>query len=184
MSNSHPDRPGDPSGPPRYSADGGDQYGAARPTGAAPPEVGRLLTLTLASAGLYLLNRLAGLFASLSADMSQSYEELGLSPDQIAQAESAATVTTIVTIVVALALYALIYVFLKKGKNWARILGIVLSILSVVTTGIGLLGALAYGGVGIVLLLLGLLLIVVNVLWLVTAFKAPVKQWFSQLHVA
>lgn len=183
MSDPHPDRPGDPAGPPRYSAAGGDQYGAARPTGAAPPEVGRLLTLTLASAGLYLLNRVAGLVASFSADMSQSYAELGLSADQIAQAESAATVTTIVTLVVALALYALIYVFLKKGKNWARVLGIVLSVLSIVTTAIGLLGALAYGGVGIVLLVLGLLLLVVNVLWLVTAFKAPVRQWFSQLHL-
>ncbi|MFF0944825.1 hypothetical protein ACFYE2_11440 [Kocuria sp. CPCC 205300] len=180
MSDPHPDRSGNPAGPPRYSADNGDQYGAARPTGDAPPEVGRLLTLTLASAGVYFLNQIAGLFT----DQSQRYADLGLSADQIAQAESGATVTTIVTVVVALAIYALIYVFLKKGKNWARVLGIVLSILSIVGAGIGLLGTLAFGGVGIVLLVLGLLLIVVNVLWLVTAFKAPVKQWFSQLHLA
>lgn len=183
VSNPYPDRPGKPSGPPSYNAAGGDQYGAGRPA-AAPPELGRLLTLTLASAGLYLLNQLVGLYASSTADMSETYEQLGLSADQIAQTQSTAMVTSIVMLLIALGLYALVYVFLKKGKNWARILGIVLSILSIVTSGIGLFGALMYGGVGIVLLILGLLLIVVNVLWLVTAFKAPVKQWFAQPHMA
>ncbi|MGQ1798810.1 hypothetical protein ACT4S5_16985 [Kocuria oceani] len=183
MSNPYPDRPGQPSGPPSYNASGGDQYGGGRPA-AAPPELGRLLTLTLASAGLYLLNQLVGLYASSTADMSETYEQLGLSADQIAQTQSTAMVTSIVTMLIALGLYALIYVFLKKGKNWARILGIVLSILSIVINGLGLFGALLYGGLGVVLLILGLLLIVVNVLWLVTAFKAPIKQWFARPHMA
>lgn len=190
MSNPYPQQSdGSRGGPPQYQASG-DQYGAGqyrggqngggRP-GAAPPEVQRLLTLTLVSAAVYLLNGLVDLIASATVDMTESYRDMGLSADQIAVAEqtgSVATVTGIVVLAVALGLYALVYVFLKKGSNWARVLGIVLSVLSVVGTLIGLLGVMVYGGLGIVLLVLGLLLVVVNVLWLVTAFKAPVKHWF------
>ena len=163
MSNPYPQQPeGARGGPPQYQA-GGDQYGAHQGghPGAAPPEVKRLLTLTLVSAAVYLLNQVVGLITA--AD----------------QASGIGQITGIVMLVIALGLYALVYVFLKKGKNWARVLGIVLSILSVVGTLIGLLGAMAYGGLGIVLLVLGLVLVVVNVLWLVTAFKAPVKEWFT-----
>ncbi|MFI7581192.1 hypothetical protein [Kocuria kalidii] len=172
-------------GPPQYQATG-DQYGAGRP-GAAPPEVKRLLTLTLVSAGLYLLNEIVGLVVTSSVDLTERYREMGLSAEEIAVAEQTggvALISGIVTLVIALGLYALVYVFLKKGKNWARVLGIVLSILSVIGTLIGVLGALAYGGSGIVLLVLGLLLVVVNVLWLVTAFKAPVKHWFASHRTA
>ncbi|MEX5296045.1 hypothetical protein QYM41_12280 [Kocuria sp. CPCC 205268] len=193
MSNPYPQQPEGPrGGPPQYQAGGGDQYGAGqyagggRP-GAAPPEVKRLLTLTLVSAAVYLLNGLVDLFATATVDMTETYREMGLSPEQIAVAEQTggvATVTGVLVLAVALGLYALVYVFLKKGKNWARVLGIVLSVLSVLGTLIGLLGVMAYGGLGIVLLVLGLLLVVVNVLWLVTAFKAPVKHWFAPARMA
>ncbi|MFE7632349.1 hypothetical protein [Kocuria sp. NPDC057446] len=188
MSNPYPQQPeGARGGPPQYQATG-DQYGAGPGhPGAAPPEVKRLLTLTLVSAAVYLLNDIVGMVVAATADTTAMYQELGLSPDQIAAADQAAgvgQVTGIVLLVIALGLYALVYVFLKKGRNWARVLGIVLSILSVVGTLIGLLGAMAYGGLGIVLLILGLLLVVVNVLWLVTAFKAPVKHWFAPRRTA
>ncbi|KLU09652.1 hypothetical protein BJF77_00685 [Kocuria sp. CNJ-770] len=184
VSNPYPDRPGQPSGPPSYNASGGDQYGGGRPA-AAPPELGRLLTLTLASAGLYLLSQLVSLFTSFSGDQTAVLEESGLSADQIASLQGTATITSIVLIVVAMALYALIYVFLKKGKNWARILGIVLGIISVVSTVLGLLvGGMAIAGLGIVSLILAIAFVVVNVLWLVTAFKAPIKQWFARPHMA
>ncbi|MGX5357531.1 hypothetical protein [Kocuria sp. KH4] len=184
MSNPYPDRPGTPSGPPSYNAAGGDRYGAGRPA-AAPPELGRLLTLTLASAGIYLLSQLVSLFTSSSGEQTAALEEAGLSAEQIASTQGIAMVTTIVLIVVAMVLYALIYVFLKKGKNWARVLGIVLGILSVVTTVLGLfVGGMAIAGLGIVSLILAVLFVVVNVLWLVTAFKAPVKQWFARPHMA
>ena len=88
-------------------------------------------------------------------------------------------ITSIAVIVVALVVYALVYVFLRKGRNWARVLGIVLTILSTVVTVIGILGTLAIGGPGIVVTLLSVVFVVVNVLWLATAFRAPVKQWFS-----
>ncbi|GAA1763950.1 hypothetical protein [Kocuria aegyptia] len=187
MSNPYPQQPeGARGGLPQYQATG-DQYGAgAGHPGAAPPEVKRLLTLTLVSAAVYLLNDIVGLVVAATADTAAMYREMGLSADQIAAAEQTggiATVTGIVMLVIALGLYALVYVFLKKGKNWARVLGIVLSVLSVIGTLIGLLGAMAYGGLGIVLLVLGLVLVVVNVLWLVTAFKAPVKQWYAPRHM-
>ena len=184
MSNPYPQQPeGARGGPPQYQA-GGDQYGAHQGghPGAAPPEVKRLLTLTLVSAAVYLLNDIVGIIAATTVDTTEMYREMGLSADQIAAADQASgigQITGIVMLVIALGLYALVYVFLKKGKNWARVLGIVLSILSVVGTLIGLLSAMAYGGLGIVLLALGLALVVVNVLWLVTAFKAPVKEWFA-----
>ena len=184
MSNPYPQQPeGAGGGPPQYQATG-DQYGAGHGgghPGAAPPEVNRLLTLTLVSAAVYLLNQVVGLLTTSSTDMTASYEQSGLSADQIAQTESVAMITTVVLVVIALALYALVYVFLKKGKNWARVLGVVLAILSTLAVLLGLLTTVMMGlsGLGVVGLVLGLLLVVVNVLWLVTAFKAPVKHWFA-----
>ncbi|MFF0990628.1 hypothetical protein [Kocuria nitroreducens] len=184
MSNPYPQQPeGARGGPPQYQATG-DQYGAGhgggRP-GVAPPEVQRLLTLTLVSAAVYLLNQVVGLITTSSTDMSASYEQAGLSAEQIAQTESVGTIVAVGVIVVALVLYALVYVFLKKGKNWARVLGIVLAILSSLGVLLGLLTTAMMGlsGLGIVGLAVGLVLVVVNVLWLVTAFKAPVKHWFA-----
>ncbi|MFW3385959.1 UNVERIFIED_CONTAM: hypothetical protein RF648_08145 [Kocuria sp. CPCC 205274] len=183
MSNPYPQQPeGARGGPPQYQA-GGDQYGAHQGghPGAAPPEVKRLLTLTLVSAAVYLLNQVVGLITTAGTDMSASYEQAGLSAEQIAQTQGVATIFSVGIIVLALALYALVYVFLKKGKNWARVLGIVLAILSTLGVLLGLVTTALVGlsGLGIVGLLLGLVLVVVNVLWLVTAFKAPVKEWFA-----
>lgn len=192
MSNQYPQHPGgapEPAGGlPRYTPTG-DQYGAGRPDPAtAPPEVRRLLTLTLASAVLYLLSQLVSLFGTDTADTADALQQQGLSAAEAAtlaeQTAAIGMVAAIVLIVVALVLYALIYVFLKKGRNWARVLGIVLLILSTVLTALGIvttlaLGGLAAGGLGIVVTLLSVAFVVVNVLWLVTAFKAPVKRWFS-----
>ena len=134
MSNPYPQQPeGARGGPPQYQA-GGDQYGAHQGghPGAAPPEVKRLLTLTLVSAAVYLLNDIVGIIAVTTVDTTEMYREMGLSADQIAAADQASgigQITGIVMLVIALGLYALVYVFLKKGKNWARILGIVFAIL-------------------------------------------------------
>lgn len=190
MSNQYPQHPGgapEPTGPaggpPRYTPTG-DQYGAGRPDVAtAPPELQRLLTLTLVSAGLYLLSQLVSLFTADAASTADALQEQGLSAAEAAslaeQTAGVAMITSIAVIVVALVVYALVYVFLRKGRNWARVLGIVLTILSTVVTVIGILGTLAIGGPGIVVTLLSVVFVVVNVLWLATAFRAPVKQWFS-----
>ena len=192
MSNQYPQHPGgapEPTGPaggpPRYTQTG-DQYGAGRPDVAtAPPELQRLLTLTLVSAGLYLLSQLVSLFTADAASTADALQEQGLSAAEAAslaeQTAGVAMITSIAVIVVALVVYALVYVFLRKGRNWARVLGIVLAILSTLGVLLGLVTTALVGlsGLGVVGLLLGLVLVVVNVLWLVTAFKAPVKEWFT-----
>lgn len=200
----HPDNTTPAGGPPRYPSAGdqygqaGDQYGAAggrygtaaydpnqyTGTAAAPTELKKLLTLTLASAGLYLLSTVVGIFAAATTDMTEAYRQLGMPSDQAAlmaeQAGGVATITSIVILVIAMALYALVYVFLKKGKNWARILGIVLAILGALSGLSAFFGAMIYGGMGIAIIVIGVVLAVVNILWLVTAFKAPVARWFGQ----
>jgi hypothetical protein len=197
----YPDHASPAGGPPRYTP-GTDQYGAAggrygtgaydpnqyTGTAAAPAELKKLLTLTLVSAGLYLLSGAVAIFATASTDMTDVYRQMGMPSDQAAlmaeQAGGVATATSVITLVIAMALYALVYVFLKKGRNWARILGIVLAILGAVGTLFGFIGALAYGGTGIVMIVVGVLHAVANILWLVTAFKAPVARWFGQHRTA
>ena len=94
MSNPYPQQPeGARGGPPQYQA-GGDQYGAHQGghPGAAPPEVKRLLTLTLVSAAVYLLNDIVGIIAATTVDTTEMYREMGLSADQIAAADQASPV--------------------------------------------------------------------------------------------
>jgi hypothetical protein len=183
-----------PGGPPRYTPAGGQQgagqygsgYGGGPQGGPPPPPVRRLLTLTLVSAALYLLSGVVSAVVTATMDVGGMYERMGLPADQAAQADSMAgqmggitALTTVITLAVGLGIYALVYVFLRKGANWARILGIVLAVLSAVNQLFGFFGAWLFGSWGIVLVALGLAVVVVNVLWVVTAFKAPVRDWFA-----
>ncbi|MCJ8504127.1 hypothetical protein MRU69_04500 [Kocuria flava] len=204
----HPGQdPRDPQagGPPRYVPPaGGDrhsapqgQYGAPQgqygpgPHGAqgpaAPPQLKRLLSLTLLSAALYAVSSIVSLVASSTMDMTSMAERMGMPADQAQQAEAMAgqsaalsVVSGLVTLAIALGLYALVYVFVKKGRNWARILGVVLASLSALSVLFGFLGYWLYGGWGVVLMAVGVAFVVVNVLWIVTAFRAPLNQWFTR----
>jgi hypothetical protein len=174
-----------PSGPapgamPSYQPVQG-QYGRTG-RGAPPPQHARLLKLTLASAGLYLLNLLVTLVVTSTVDLTAAYERLGFTAEQAQLAATQATgstVSTIITAVIALGLYALVYSGLKKGRNWARILGIILAILSAVGTVFGVFGSLLFGGWAVVLIALTVAVLIVDILWLITAFKAPVRAWFT-----
>ena len=194
---SYPPNPDDPEvsrpagGPPRYVPSeqqygagpyGAEQYGGDRPADVPPPpEVQKLLTLTLLSAAIYLFNRVLALIAG--PDVEQMAQQLGLSAEEAnaaaTQSQAFYTVSTVVVLVIAAAIYGLVYVFLKQRKNWARVLGIVLAVLSVVSTIVGLVSTMAYGGPGLVTLLVGIVFTVVNVLWVLTAVKAPVKAWYN-----
>ena len=70
-----------------------------------------------------------------------------------------------------------------KGKNWARILGIVFAIIAVLFTIYGLATSgmsLQIGGaMSIVGLILNVLFLVVNIYWLVLAFNGRVADWFK-----
>ena len=158
-----------------------DQYGQTG-RGAPPPQHARLLKLTLASAGLYLLNLLVSLVVTSTVDLTAAYERLGFTTEQAQLAATQAAgsmVSTIITAVIAIGLYALVYSGLKKGRNWARILGIVLAILSAIGTVFGVFGSLLFGGWAVVLIALTVAVLIVDILWLITAFKAPVRAWFT-----
>lgn len=193
MTTSSPQNPGEsphsyagPAGPSQggmpYYHPTQDQYG--RSTGGAPPlQQARLLKLTLASAGLYLLNLMVSLIVTSTVDLTAAYERLGFTTEQAQLAASQVTgsmVSTVVTAVIALGLYVLIYTGLKKGRNWARILGIVLAILSAIGTVFGVFGSLLFGGWAIVLIALTVAVLIVDILWLITAFSAPVRAWFTR----
>jgi hypothetical protein len=158
-----------------------DQYGRAN-RGAPPPQHARLLKLTLASAGLYLLNLVVSLVVTSTVDLTAAYERLGFTTEQaqLAATEASGSVlSTIITAVIALGLYALVYTGLKKGRNWARIVGIILAILSAIGTVFGVFGSLLFGGWAVVLIALTVAVLIVDILWLITAFKAPVRAWFT-----
>ena len=133
-------------------------------------------------AGLYLLNLLVSLVVTSTVDLTAAYERLGFTTEQAQLAATQAAgsmVSTIITAVIAIGLYALVYSGLKKGRNWARILGIVLAILSAIGTVFGVFGSLLFGGWAVVLIALTVAVLIVDILWLITAFKAPVRAWFT-----
>ena len=189
----------DPYGPPvgsrfgtqAYAADG--QYGAPV---AEPAKFRTLLKLTLLSAVLYLLSGVASLFTDTEGQTRSQLEQAGLSPEEIEQALQlggmVAVISSVVVLLIGLGLYALVYFGLKSVKNWARILGIVFAILSVVGSVLGMLsfGLLAGLGMdmgidlssplGIVATVLSLAALVVNILWLVHAFNKDVAAYTKQ----
>lgn len=184
-----------PDGPPRYAPSAGQQepgYGGGPHGGPPPPQLKRLLTLTLVSAALYLLNGVVTAALSVTTDLGRMYEQIGLPAEQAEQADAMAgrmegvvVLSTVVVLAVAMGIYALVHVFLRRGADWARILGIVLAVLSAVNVVSGLvvvpfLGGVYFGVWGIVQIVVGIALVVVNVLWVVTALQAPVRDWFTR----
>lgn len=146
-----------------------------------PGLLDKLLKLTLLSAALYILWSVVSLIANSVTDLAAFYREQGLSSEQAeAFASSGGVGSTIIGLVIGLLLYFLVYRGLAKGKNWARILGTVFAALSILSYLFGIFGALMYGGLGIVLIVISIIAVVVNIMWIVTAFKAPNSAYFAQ----
>lgn len=147
-----------------------------------PAQLDKLLKLTLLSAVLYVLNAVVGAIATATTDLTQYYRDLGMSTEdaEAFAGEGSGIVTTIVLLAVALLLYFLVYRGLNKGKNWARILGTVLAALAILSNLFGLFGVFIYGALGIVLLVIMLIKLIVDILWIVTAFRAPNSAYFAQ----
>lgn len=193
----HPEygqQPAQPYAAPQAYGQQGGKYGTAeynpnQYTGMAerPKAFSTLLTLTLASLAVYVLNGIVGLLASSSVDYVAYYKSTGMSTEQAEQAAQMAggvgPIGMIVGLIIGIALYLLVYSGLKKVKNWARILGIIFAILSVVTSVVGMFGTGVYGSWGTAILILAVITLVVDALWLVNAFKAPVVQYFKQNKV-
>lgn len=147
-----------------------------------PGLLDKLLKLTLLSAALYVLYSVVSAIATATTDLTQYYRDMGLSSEQAEAFASGSTgiFGTIVALVIALLLYFLVYRGLAKGKNWARILGTVFAALSILSYLFGMLGSMMYGALGIVLIVISIVAIIVNIMWIVTAFKAPNSAYFAQ----
>lgn len=147
-----------------------------------------VLSLVLAAIGS-LLGILVTQTAAFQQDMIDYYRSMGLSAELAEQSASggvASIVGGIVGLLITVALYLVVIIGLSKGKNWARILGIVLVIISIVLslggTGIGLILGIpltAGGALGVVAPLLSIVQLAVDVYWLVLAFNRSVARWFS-----
>ena len=185
----HPGPGQAPQGAPQqgYGQQGGkygtSEYNPNQYTGMVerPGLLDKLLKMTLLSAALYILFTVVSMIANATTDLVEVYRQQGLSTEQAEMfADTGGVIGTIIGLAIALLLYFLVYRGLAKGKNWARILGTVFAALSILSYLFGILGALVYGGLGIVLIVIAIIAIIVNIMWIVTAFKAPNSAYFAQ----
>lgn len=177
----------------------GNRYGTAayspqQPFDRPKPEkVDTLRKVAVLSLVLAVIGSLLGILVTQTAafqqDMIDYYRSMGLSAELAEQSASggvSSIVGGIVGLLITVALYLVVIIGLSKGKNWARILGIVLVIISIVlslgSTGIGLILGIpltAGGALGVVAPLLSIVQLAVDVYWLVLAFNRSVARWFS-----
>ncbi|RLZ03619.1 hypothetical protein CWC38_04705 [Kocuria tytonicola] len=189
---------GGPNGQPygqQYGQAGGKygtaEYNPGQYTGLMerPSTVDRLLKLTLVSLGIYVLSGILGMIAVNSIDFVRVYRDMGM--DSATATEMAGKVGgiggpigSIVSLIIGIALYLLVWNGLKKGKNWARILGTVFAAIAILGGLFGLIGTFIYPAPwNIIMIALALVKVVVDILWIVTAFKAPTTAWFNQNRV-
>lgn len=158
---------------------------------AKPAKIATLRTATLVSLVLWTLSNILSVLLVLDPSyqdtLRQSFLDAGLSQEQAEQAVSMGgaigLVFSLVIFVVTLVVYLLVLIGIPRGRNWARILGIVFAILGIAWVGFGAVGSLgtlgSVGALGIGSFVLSLLFLVANIWWLVLAFNRPVAQWFS-----
>ncbi|MDX2341155.1 MULTISPECIES: hypothetical protein [unclassified Micrococcus] len=173
----------------------GSRYGtqpyAPMGQGGVLPEPRRhrtLLTLTLASAALWLLANVPPLFGL--DDMMRVVRESvsaegGVPPEDVDRFEAFFRASfiggVVVALLIGLAVYALVYFGLRAVKNWARIVGIVAAILGTLGALAGLLSFTTFPGLaGVIASLASLGLLVVNILWLVNAFSGEEAAYTRQ----
>ena len=192
---------GQPSGQPhgqQYGQAGGKygtaEYNPGQYTGLMerPSTVDRLLKLTLVSLGISVVSTILSIIGVLTVDADALLREQGGSAaSQAGGAEVAQMVGTMGTVggviglVISVGLYLLVYFGLKKGQNWARILGTVFAAIAIVSGVFGLFSGTTGMNTGIYIagIVLGVLKLIVDILWIVTAFKAPTTAWFNQNRV-
>ncbi|MEW1980959.1 hypothetical protein AB0333_08525 [Citricoccus sp. NPDC079358] len=151
---------------------------------AEPKSWGRLKMLTLASLAIYVISSIVSFLtfgneAILEEQLDAQVETMGMSREQLEQGMEMgmviAMVMAVAALVIAVVVYLLVYFGLRKGKNWARILGTVFAALGTLFTLYGLtsIGTMmsAAPGLGIVTLVITVVFLLVNIWWLVTAFS-------------
>lgn len=169
-------------------------YGAGMAPGVVPepPQHRRLLMLTLASAAVYLLSALPGFF-NMEA-MRDFMREAAIQDPSVPAGDvepmlefiqRLTVVSMIAGVILSLGLYALVYFGLRAVKGWARVLGVVLAILGSLNALMSLFSFLLFDGLfGVLISAAALAMIVVNILWLVTAFNGDEAAYTRQGRVA
>ncbi|WP_295109933.1 hypothetical protein [uncultured Kocuria sp.] len=150
------------------------EYNPGQYTGVTerPGTLDKLLKLTMASLGIYVLSGMVGLIAVSTIEMAGKADGVG------------GPAGSIISLIIGIALYLLVWTNLKKGKNWARILGTVFAAIAILGGLFGLIGTFVYPAPwNIIMVVLALLKVVVDILWIVTAYKAPTSAWFTQNQV-
>ncbi|WP_290500016.1 hypothetical protein [Kocuria sp. UBA5001] len=150
------------------------EYNPGQYTGVTerPGTLDKLLKLTMASLGIYVLSGIVGLIAVSTIEMAGKAGGVG------------GPTSSIISLIIGIALYLLVWTNLKKGKNWARILGTVFAAIAILGGLFGLIGTFVYPAPwNIIMIVLALLKVVVDILWIVTAYKAPTSAWFTQNQV-
>jgi hypothetical protein len=186
-----PDEPGYPSSPapnygqqPGYGAQPGGyanapQYSGgygqpATPAGPAPNEVVRATLIMFVQAALGLL----GLILSFtdSAGIKDSIREgsPNLTPDQVDAAYATGLIFAIIIGLVFAALYVLLAIQMRKGKNWARITTMVIAGLSIL---FGLLGL--FSSAPTLNRVLGIIGLVLNIAIFALLLTRPAKEYFA-----
>ncbi|MDO4255834.1 MAG: hypothetical protein Q4C90_01480 [Kocuria sp.] len=157
-----------------------------------PSTVDRLLKLTLISLGISVVSTILSIIGILTADKDALLREQGGAassqagaPDMAQMVGTMGAVVGIISLVITIGLYLLVYFGLKKDKNWARILGTVFAAIAIVSGIFGLFSGTSGMSTGIYIagIVLGVIKIIVDILWIVTAFKAPTTAWFNQNRV-
>ncbi|WP_051476897.1 hypothetical protein [Arthrobacter sp. Br18] len=144
---------GNAAGQPGYSYPGGQGEMLGQKKGPAPQKVNTAYWLIIAAG---VVNLLSAVFLSLNPLAS-------VPPDQLVDLESSGVdpasltglISTLVIVfsLISLALYVLIAVMIRRGRNWARITGTVFAVLSIFSIASGFLAAISVllGVAGIVL---------------------------------
>lgn len=119
---------------PGYNPDWSGQSAVAEPV--KPKQITWAFQLILAAAALSLI---AGIFGMISAFSSETRKEIEdtlaaqsgtVPPGSVDAAITIGVVVAAVMLVLTLAAYVVIGMFINKGHNWARLVGLILAVLS------------------------------------------------------
>lgn len=196
MTSEHP-QPGHSESDPQYPAPAGNKYNTAAyqpmdqygKVAHRPKQFGRLRNLTIVSLILYALSAIPGMIvATDKAVVEEALRESGtFTETQISEMLEVTLltglITTLVLTLVAVVLYLVVLIGISKAKNWGRILGIVFAILGGVVTLVGVVLSIGDLSAAPTLTIMSFVIsgiwLLVSVWWLVTAFSAPVRNYFK-----
>jgi len=159
---------------PQYPAGSGPEQPMSQgPTGPRPASIDMAVKLIWVAVALTVLSTLLSFLylddavdAALKSDATGTLTEDG--------ARSAVIVVTILILASGVGLYAMLAVFIGKGKNWARIVYTVLAAIFL------LLGILSFGGdQAVASMLLGLVQIVITIATLFFLWKRESSDWLT-----